>query len=366
MNQSIFDTGQHVFFTTNSPIHRDVYEVTIKQMYPDHIDLDLCFHNGSLLLPPVGTEISWLGVEYEHQYLHSKVIEKNLSEKLWSVSLPVSTANPLMKTRVLAVGSGKGGVGKTTFSINLALALAHLGKQVLLLDVDIGMANIEVLLSLHNSQNLADVIQGHCRLCDVIMDGPGGIKVIPGSSGIPAFTHLTPLQFNRIISGFSELENEFDFLLLDTGAGLSDLVLHFLEVADDFLLLTNPEPHALLDAYALTKVLWQRNADLKVNLIVNRCDNEKEAKQCKDSFVKALQQFMKIDPIVLGWLPYDSLVPRSNKQQVPLFLLDRRAEYSRYIATIALRVIGKEQTASPPSGMKSFWHRLKKGLSTIG
>ncbi|MFZ5632332.1 MAG: MinD/ParA family ATP-binding protein [Bacillota bacterium] len=360
MHQDLFQAGRRLPFTTDSALYSDVYEAEILAVHPDRIDLHLSFHRGYLLLLPVGTRVRWLPPGLPGAGLTSRVIARNTAEKTWSVTLPApDTARP-RKTRVLAVGSGKGGVGKTTFCINAGLALMHCRQRVILLDADIGLANVEVLLGLHSSRNLTDVIQGGCTLADILTEGPGGIRILPGSSGISSLTRLDSLQFNRIISGFAELEADCDVLILDTGAGLSELVLKFLESADEFLLLTNPEPHAVMDGYYLTKVLSQRNPRIRVNLIVNRCESDQEARQCSDAFINATRQFLGVTPVYLGWLPYNQMVPRSLKKKSPLFLSHPQADYSRSILSIAQKLVGLPERQDRQSGLKAFWSRLKK------
>lgn len=362
MYQEIFKPGEQISFTTDSALFPDVYQTKVLTVHPDRLDFHLAFHRGYLVLLPVGTKIRWLlPVAFQQHYLTSTVISRRTSDKVWSVTLPQKESSIKRQTRVLAVGSGKGGVGKTTFSINLALALCHCGQRVVLLDADIGMANVEVLLGLQSSSNLADVIEGRCTLSEIIINGPGGIRIIPGSTGISSLTSLNSLEFNRIVSGFADLESTCDILLLDTGAGLSELVLRFLESADEFLLLTNPEPHALMDGYALTKVLVGRNPHIKTNIVMNRCDSEEEAKYSTDKLILACEQFLNIKPTGLGWLPYDQLVTRSLKKKTPIISTHPHIDFSKNIVNIAKSIAntkGNEKTEKP-TGLKAFWTKLK-------
>ncbi|MTI82917.1 MAG: MinD/ParA family protein [Firmicutes bacterium] len=353
--------GQRLSFSTDSEFHSDVYEAEIKAVHPDRWDIHLTFHRGYVLLLPVGTTIHWLSHGFKN--MQSRVISRDTSEKVWSVTLPAPGKSNSDRTRVLAVGSGKGGVGKTTFSINLSLALNQIHGQVILLDADIGMANIEVLLGMQSSYNLSHVIQGECTLPEILQEGPGGIRILPGSSGIASLTQLDAIKFNRIIAGFSQLEESCSVLILDTGAGISEPVLKFLEAADDFLLLTTPEPHAMMDAYTLTKVLVGRNPGININLIVNRCESEAEARQCSNGLINAAEQFLGIRPVLLGWMLYDQRVIRSIKQKTPVLLVQPKILFSRQVLDIAHKIVGTGNTKKPPSGLKAFWKRIREGLS---
>lgn len=365
MHQATLKPGQRLSFTTDSPLYPDVYQVEILAAHPDRIDLHLCFHRGYLLLLPVGTNIRWLSYTLNGANLISQVITRKTNDKVWSVTVPQQTRSSVRHTRVLAIGSGKGGVGKTAFTINLGLALSRCHQRVILLDADIGMANIEVLLGLENSRDLTDVLQGKCTLPEILTEGPGGIRVLPGSSGMASLLNLDSLKFNRIISGFTQLESNCDILIIDTGAGLSEMVLKFLEAADEFLLLTTPEPHAIMDAYALTKVLFQRNPRLDVNLIMNRCESRTEAIKASETFTRATKQFLGIQPRRLGWLPDEPLVTRSLKNKEPIFITHPQIDFSRQTLKIAQHLSGLEISCKKPPGLKTFINHLKTSATAL-
>ncbi len=352
--------GQTLLFTTNSQLYPDTYQTQVRAVFPDRLELLIPLHRGYLLLMPAGTEIRWLTPGLENQI--STVLSRQPNQ--FSATIP-QLPFPIHHTQVIAVGSGKGGVGKTTFSINLGLALSQLGQRVVLLDADLGMANIDVLLGLEGSLNLGHVIGGDCPLTDILLTGPGGIRVLPGSSGISALTRLDLIQFNRLTSGFRDLEKECDTLILDTGAGISELVLMFLSVADELILLSNPEPHAIMDAYALMKALAQRSPNLKPKIVMNRCESEAEARQNIRTLVEAAKHFLGLEPTALGWLPYDPFVTRSLKERFPLMLSHPQLDFSRRLLDMGKTLIGKPAgtvPAKPRSGILSFWDKLKEHL----
>ncbi|MDR1961611.1 MAG: MinD/ParA family protein [Gracilibacteraceae bacterium] len=354
------EEGQILVFTTDAELYRDVYRARIVGVFPDRVDLSIPLHKGYLLLIPIGTTLRVLPPG-GNQVLMSQVISRQTAEKIWSISIP----RPERRTRgslVIAIGSGKGGVGKTTLSINLSLALCRMGKRVLVLDADIGMANVEVLLKLNTPRNLSNVLNGECSLHDVVTDAPGGLKIIPGSSGISTFTTLDALQFNRILSGFADLEPEFDIFVIDTGAGISELVLKFLEAADQLILITTPEPHALMDTYSVAKALACRGGGVNPLMVFNRCESESEAWRGLDKFHRATVQFLRKKPEMLGWIREEKKVPQSLKIQVPLLLSEPDGEYARQIAAMAGRLTGEAVKERKTSGIVAFFNRMKKGL----
>ncbi|RNC28810.1 MAG: Flagellum site-determining protein YlxH [Candidatus Dichloromethanomonas elyunquensis] len=360
MNQPHFYEGQKVNFTTNSELYHDIYVAEIKKVYQDRLELALTLHKGYLLLIPIGTVIRWL-FPNSNLIPESKVISRQPAQQTWSVSIPAGNTQE-KKSRVIAIGSGKGGVGKTTLAINLSLALSELSKRVIILDADIGMANVELLLKLNTPLNLTNVLKGECNLRDILTPSPFGIKLLPGSSGISSLTTLNAIQFNRIISGFADLEDECDIFIIDTGAGISEVVLKFLEAADDLILITTAEPHALMDTYGLTKALAYRNTDLKPQLIINRCETELEAIKCSETFNKAASRFLKLEPELIGWIYDDKRVTKSLKTQKPLYWTYPNSDYSVQVSSIAKKLIGKKQTFDKPSGIVSFINKLKRNF----
>ncbi|MDR1070846.1 MAG: MinD/ParA family protein [Gracilibacteraceae bacterium] len=377
MREDWLQAGRKLVFTTDCEQYRDIYRTRIAGVFPDRLDLKIPLHKGYLLLIPVGAALRILHPSGAHT-LTAQVVARRTAEKIWSVSIPRLERRE-HRTQVIAIGSGKGGVGKTTLSINLSLALCRLGKRVLLLDADIGMANVEVLLKLNAPRNLTDVLNGECSLRDVITEAPGGLKIIPGSSGISSLTSWDLLRFNRIISGFADVEDDFDIFVVDTGAGISELVLKFLEAADSLILTTTPEPHALMDTYSAAKALALRGSPLNPLMVFNRCDSEDEARRCLEKIHRATGQFFqanpemqgRINPEMLGWIYEDKKVTQSLKNQNPLLLCEPDGEYARRVLEIAGRLTGQSITAPPaataasaakPSGIVAFLQRIKRGL----
>lgn len=218
--------------------------------------------------------------------------------------------------RVLAVASGKGGVGKTNVSVNLGTALTLLGEKALLLDADFGLANIDVLLGLTPKQTLADVIAGRCGLPDIIMDGPRGLAVIPAASGKRHMAELTPAQHAGIVQAFSLLERPLDTLIIDTAAGINDAVLTFCQAAQDVLVVVCDEPASITDAYALIKVLARDRAVTRMHVVANQVRSPAEGKALYDKLNRVVERFVPdVALSYLGAIPMDDYLRRSVQRQ---------------------------------------------------
>ena len=171
---------------------------------------------------------------------------------------------------MIAITSGKGGVGKTTLSINLCLALQQLGYRVCLIDVDLGTANVEFLLNLNAPYNIGHLLNGELSLNEILVEGPDGLTILPGASGLEKLANLNEWQFTRLVNSFNVIDKNYDLVILDTGAGISSNVTNSLMAADEILLVTNHDPHAVLDAYALIKTVSQLREKLNIKLVDNR------------------------------------------------------------------------------------------------
>lgn len=221
--------------------------------------------------------------------------------------------------RVIAVSSGKGGVGKTNVVSGLALSLARAGKKVLIIDADLGLANIDIIFNIRPELNISDVINKEAELKEIVVKLTDNISLIPAGSGISDLTRLSEAQKLSLINEFDTLDDDIDYVLVDTGAGISDNVLYFNLASDDCVVVTTPEPTAITDAYALMKVMAGEHGYRYFKLIVNMVKSEKEAKKVYFSLSQAVSKFLGGTVIeYLGFLPYESKVSESVIKRMPV------------------------------------------------
>ncbi len=228
-----------------------------------------------------------------------------------------SIANP-KPVKVIAVTGGKGGVGKTNVSVNLALALSGLGREVMLMDADLGLANVDVMLGLKPVYNLSHVINGERTLEEILVEGPGGIKIVPAASGVKLMSDLAPAQHAGLIQAFSELSFDLDVLLVDTAAGISNSVVNFSRAAHEVLVVVCDEPASLTDAYALMKVLNRDHGVQRFNVLSNMSHSAQEGREMFAKLLKVADRFLDATLTYLGTVPYDEYLIKAVKKQRPV------------------------------------------------
>ncbi len=261
------------------------------------------------------------------------------------------------KARVITVTSGKGGVGKTNFTVNLALALAKLGKKVLIIDADLGMGNVDVVLGCSAPYNILHLLEGEFSLDDIIIEGPLGVKFIAGGSGIHKLTNLTNFQLTHIISQLTLLDHWAEIILIDTGAGINQNVMNFVVAADEVIIMTTPEPTAITDAYAMMKTFVHHRGTGMVKLVVNRVVESDEGKIAADKLVHVASNFLGLSLTSLGEVYEDSNLVRAVKKQIPLLLAFPNTVSSCCIEKIANGLLhGKFNKRN--HGIKGFFEKL--------
>src|SRR3954466_7417567 len=224
------------------------------------------------------------------------------------------------RASVIAITSGKGGVGKTNISVNLAIRLAEAGKSVVLLDADLGLANADVLCNIDLPFNLAHVIARKKELKEVMVKGPGGFKLIGGASGLARMADLSDDDRQRLVAALAELEFQADIILIDTGAGISPNVLSFTRAADHVLVVTTPEPTAITDAYAVVKVISRDGCERRLSLLVNQTRSPNEGRVVHERIAKVARQFLNVSLLDAGFVVADEAVQTAVRRRVPFVL----------------------------------------------
>jgi len=260
--------------------------------------------------------------------------------------------------RVFSITSGKGGVGKTNIVGNLALAFARLNKNVLILDADLGLANIDIIFNIYPKYNIWHVINGHKELSEIIVDGPEGIKIIPAGSGFADLTNLTEGQKLNLLNEFEILDNFVDILLIDTGAGISSNVLYFNIAADECIVVATPEPTSITDAYAMIKVMATQHSMKYFKLLVNMANSENEAKSVYLNLNRVCNRFLTnvlIDYI--GFILNDKLIKNAILNRKTVMHLYPHAKSSKNIKQLAVNILGSRRRINSDGNIKFFFNR---------
>ena len=271
-------------------------------------------------------------------------------------SHPNATPNPA--PRVIAVASGKGGVGKTSVSINLAAALVNAGQRTLLLDTDLGLANVDVMLGLSPRFTLADVIAGRCELRDTVLEGPNGLMIVPAASGKRHMTELTPQQHVGLVHAFSELDIPIDTMVVDNAAGIADGVLTFCQAAQDVVVVVCDEPASVTDAYALIKVLSRERGVARVQVLANQVQHPVEGKQLFEKLERVTSRFLDVTLGYLGAIPRDEWLRRAIQRQESVVDAFPSSPSALAFRDIARRSRQWQSPAAPRGHVEFFLERL--------
>jgi flagellar biosynthesis protein FlhG len=278
------------------------------------------------------------------------------------------------RANVIAVTSGKGGVGKSNIAINLAIQFASAGRNVVLLDADLGLANADVLCNIDLPYNLSHVIARKKELSEVLVRAPGGFRLIGGASGLARMADLSDSDRQRLVDALAELEQQADVIIIDTGAGISPNVLSFTRAADQVLVVTTPEPTAITDAYAVIKVIsrqgvlgsipdqvppgpLQENSENRLSLLVNQARSAAEAQVVQERIAKVARQFLRVTVLDAGYVPSDEQVMLAVRRRTPFVLGSPRCPASQSVAKLAMRL---QQGVGNKLDNAGFFSRMSK------
>ena len=261
--------------------------------------------------------------------------------------------------RVVAVTSGKGGVGKTSIVGNLAVAFRRLGKRVLILDGDLGLASIDIIFDLNPLYNITHVINGEKDLAEVIVEGPEGILIIPAGNGVQELAHLTNGQKLNLLNEFDTLDGDFDIFLIDTGAGISSNIIYFNIAAQERIVVATCEPSSIRAASALMEIIHTQHGTRRFKLLVNMVDDAEEARSVFENLSDALQRFGKDMSLeYLGFIPKDDNFQKAAKEQCPVLQRYPESVSSKGFCELAERLLAKSGNGPSDGNIKFFWRKL--------
>jgi flagellar biosynthesis protein FlhG len=270
---------------------------------------------------------------------------------------PETAREPL---RVIAVTSGKGGVGKTNISANLAALAARAGKRVLILDADLGLANVDILFGVKPMRHIGDLLQPGVSAADVLIQAAPNIHILPAGSGVQRLTELDRKDKLRLVAALDSLEDRFDLVIIDSGAGIGDNVLFFVGAAQEVVLVLSPEPTSLVDAYAVVKVLSQQAGIRNFAVVINPVVDEMPARDMFQKLSAVTGRFLTAKLRHLGYVPRDENVHRAVMAQRPVVDLFPMAPASRAIVDVAKRLFSEPAPQILEGGMKVMWQRLMR------
>ena len=268
--------------------------------------------------------------------------------------------NGIKNSRVIAVASGKGGVGKTNVAVNLGLALRKRNLRVLLIDADLGTANIDVLLGLTPNFHLGHFLSGERELNEIIIDGPGGLNILPGTSGLEEFLDISRRQVERLRFLSFQLESSYDIILVDISAGVHSNNINFISICDEVIVVLVPEPTAIMDAYSLVKILHNHQYSGKINLLINQLNSRQEGKGILERMSKVIRDYLGIQAEIVGYIPFDNNLRQAVKKQKALLDLYPGSKAGQAFDEVAEVLVNKqaENTVDRDNDKEGFINRL--------
>ncbi|MGZ3805086.1 MAG: MinD/ParA family protein [Pseudobdellovibrionaceae bacterium] len=262
------------------------------------------------------------------------------------------------RTRTISITSGKGGVGKTTLTANLALRLSQTGNKVLIFDGDLGMANVDILYGVKTEGSIHDVLMGHKSISEVLVEVSKDIFLIPGGSGVLEFNNLNGFQRRAMVEAVGSLPQDFDYMLIDTAPGIADNVLYLNAAAQKICVVITPDPASLADSYALIKVLHQKYKENKFSLICNNVRDEAEGAGLYQRFNEVVNKFLYIGLDYLGTVPMDPVLRKATQMNRLIMRYDSNAESTKAIKNICAQIENSSQKIVTKGGLQMFWEQV--------
>lgn len=270
----------------------------------------------------------------------------------------------LHPVQVIAVTGGKGGVGKTSVSVNLSVSLAQMGRRVALLDADLGLANVDIMLGLNSKHNLEDVLAGTHSLQDVMLIGPCGIRIIPASSGTQHMSQLSAMEHAGLIHAFSEISEQIDVLIIDTAAGISDSVVSFVRAAQEVLVVVCDEPSSITDSYALMKLLNRDYGLTRFRVVANMTRTPQEGQNLFNKLTLVTERFMDATLQFVGSVPFDDSMRKAIQRQRAVVEMTPRSKAALAFQSLAEKIDKWPLPSSPRGHLEFFVERLVQPVAT--
>ncbi|SJZ38020.1 P-loop NTPase [Selenihalanaerobacter shriftii] len=370
MTKLNLDINQIIELDAESKYFKEVYKSQVLEIDSNHLVISIPYQEKQPILLGVGTKIEVTAKRIgKDSKFKSEIIDRDLDQEIFKIIKPDGISRNKRQyskenmAKVIAVTSGKGGVGKSTFVSNLAVALAQNDKRVSVIDADLGTANLDILLNINAEYNLGDVIDGRKALIEVVEEGPEGVVLVPGGSGFQALTKLEEVQFSKLISSFNQLDEYSDLILIDTAAGVSENVTNFLLAADETIVVTTPEPHCIIDAYSIIKVASNLEKDIKIKLVVNKADDKEEATKVANKMKQVVKEYIGLDIDFIGYIAMDLNVLKAIKKKELLLLSHPRSKASKGIKDIVSNHFLEEEASEEVKGIKGFINKFKGFIS---
>ena len=265
------------------------------------------------------------------------------------------------EVRVISVASGKGGVGKSSISVNLAIAMSRLGVRVLILDADFGLANVDVMLGITSRLDLSYFLRGEKKINEIIQLGHEGVKFISGGSGVNELLSMNEAQLSELLSEIVHIDEPIDVIIMDAGAGVSSTIMQVLLASSETMVITTSEPTSILDAYALVKTIVRHDVSHPLHLLVNKCENMKEAQSVQTGFLAVCDKHLEKNINPLGLISYNHNVTKAIKQQVPIIVSDPSGSTAKEIEMVARQILNMPKEKASNSVFSRVFSRFRGG-----